>query len=380
MGLPSLFRLFWDFLYLGATAFGGPAMIAHIRRQIVEKREWLDGSTFDEGLALCQAIPGAIVMQVAAFVGLKLRGIKGALVVFVGFALPSFLLMMIFSMLYKEFKNISSVETVLAGLRVVIAAIVANATLSIGRKTLVSRIDLLISIIAAALFLTRLHPALVVIASAFLGLMLSNINTSHYIMETKANTSRFFLAFLSILLSGLLVLFLFNKEYFVLSTSMLRVDLFAFGGGFAAVPVMLHEIVDILGWLDKKTFLDGLLLGQVTPGSIIITATFIGYLKYGILGCVIATISVFTPSFLILIGIIPYYDKLRKYPQFNKMIHGILCSFAGLLAIVTYHFAVAISWNRWNIGLAIAVFIALLFKVEVIWVILAGILFTVLVL
>ena len=155
---------------------------------------------------------------------------------------------------------------------------------------------------------------------------------------------------------------------------MLRIDVFAFGGGFAAVPVFYHEIIDVNSWLDKKTFLDGIILGQITPGSIIITATFVGYLKFGLTGAILATLFVFTPSFLILMALVPFFDKLRTYPQFNKIINGVLCSFVGLLLIVTYHFGIEIHWSASSIILAVAALAALLLNVDVIWVILGGIL------
>lgn len=170
------------------------------------------------------------------------------------------------------------------------------------------------------------------------------------------------------------ILFFVNKEYFSLATIMLSIDLFSFGGGLAAMPMMYHELVDLFGWFDEKTFMDGVILGQVTPGSIIIAATFFGYMHFGIIGSIIATVCVFTPSFMILMGIIPFFDKLRSYPQFNKVINGILCSFVGLLTVVTYRFTIGIHWNLVNILFTLVAFGLLVRKVDVIWVILGGVL------
>ncbi len=370
---PSLTELFFTFLQIGATAFGGPAMVPHIRREIVEKRNWLDTSSFDNGIALCQAIPGAIVMQVAAYTGLKIRGIRGSVVCFVGFGLPAFLIMFVLSILYKEFKDVSAIKSIMSVLHIVIASMVAHAAYSFGKRTLKNAADYIIVIVAASLFMINLHPALEIIIAAFAGIILSKSKNTDHIEEVKAKTFRFFLLLISIVLFSLLILFFIDRKYFILSTVMLRIDLFAFGGGFAAVPVMFHEIIGIFNWLDKKTFLDGIVLGQITPGSIIIAATFIGYMKYGIPGSIIATIYVFTPSFLILMGLVPFFDRLRKYPQFSRAVNGILCSFVGLLIAVVWHFGMDITWNPFSIVLAIAVFIVLLFKVEVVWVILGGI-------
>ena len=369
---PSYIDLFITFFLMGLTAFGGLAMFAHVRTHIVDKKRWLDENTFDSGLALCQVIPGAIIMQLVTYIGLKLKGIRGAVICFIGFGLPSFLIMFILSVLYKHTKNISGVELVLTSLRVIIVAIVANAAYIFGKKNFRTVNDWIISAIAAGLFLTRLHPALVLLIAGLSGLLLSRKEMSLSEKSVKSKTFWFFLMVLVLTGISLLILFIFDRGYFTLATIMLRIDLFSFGGGLASMPIMYHELVDLYGWFDAHTFMDGAILGQVTPGSIIIAATFFGYMHFGILGSMLATIYVFTPSFLILMGIIPFFDKLRTYPQFNKVINGILCSFVGLLVIVTYRFTIGIHWNLINILLVLAAFILLVRKVEVIWVVLGG--------
>jgi chromate transporter len=376
---PSYIDLFLSFFWMGLTAFGGLAMFAHVRKHIVDKKKWMDAQTFDSGLALCQIIPGAIIMQLAAYIGLKLRGIKGAIVCFIGFGLPAFLIMFILSVIYKQSKNLSGVEIVLTGLRVIIVAIVANAAYIFGKKNFRNVNDWIISVIAAGLFLTRLYPALVLIIAGLLGLILTRKELTLSEKSVKSKTFRFFLWALLLVAIGTLTLFIFYRDYFTLATIMLRIDLFSFGGGLASMPIMYHELVDLFGWFDAHTFMDGAILGQVTPGSIIIAATFFGYMHFGILGSLIATISVFTPSFLILMGIIPFFDKLQTYPQFNRVINGILCSFVGLLVVVTYRFTIGIHWDLFNILFALTAFLLLLRKVDVIWVVLGGVLVSVLI-
>lgn len=375
---PSYFSMFSFFFWIGLTAFGGLAMTAHVRKKIVDRKHWLDESTFDSGLALCQVIPGAIIMQLAAYIGLKLRGIKGAVICFIGFGLPAFLVMLILSIIYKHSKNIEGVELILSGLRVVIVAIVANAVYLFGRKNFKNSYDWIIAAIAAALFLTKLHPALVLVVAGFLGLALTHKEFTEQTERVRTKTFRFFLWVLLGVVAGAGILFIVNKEYFTLATIMLRIDLFSFGGGLASVPIMYNELVDLFGWFDEKTFMDGIILGQVTPGSIIIAATFFGYMHFGFLGSALATLAVFTPSFLILMGIIPFFDKLRSYPQFDKVINGILCSFVGLLTIVTYRFTIGIHWNIVHILFTVIAFALLIRKVDVIWIVLGAVLLSVL--
>ena len=134
----------------------------------------------------------------------------------------------------------------------------------------------------------------------------------------------------ALLIGSLIVLYIAYKDLFYLASLMIKIDLFAFGGGFASVPLMLHEIVDVRGWMDSRTFMDGIALGQVTPGPIVITATFVGYLLYGFAGSVVASIAIFTPSFLILATAAPVFDRLKSSRYFSGITKGIFASFVGL--------------------------------------------------
>ncbi len=171
---------------------------------------------------------------------------------------------------------------------------------------------------------------------------------------------------------GFGTLYFLDRKLFDLATLMFRIDLFAFGGGFASVPLMFYEVVQVRQWLDSPTLLNGIVLGQVIPGPIVITATFIGYLLKCLLGGVTATICVFLPSFMVVVGTAPYFDRLRSSPYFRKVITGILCSFVGLLLTVTIRFALNIPWDFTRILLSVAALIALLLKVDVLWAVLAG--------
>lgn len=318
-------------------------------------------------------------MKLVAYVGLKLNGVRGAVVCFIAFGFPAFLIMFILSVLYKHSKNISGVELVLTGLRVIIVPIVANAAYIFGKKNFQNLNDWIIATVAAVLFLTRLHPALVLLIAALAGLLFSKEEMSRADKPVKSKTFWFFLLVLFLTVLSILLLYIFARGYFTLATIMLRIDLFSFGGGLASMPIMYHEMVDLYGWFDAKTFMDGAILVQVTPGSIIIAATFFGFIHFGFLGSILATIYVFIPSFLILMGVIPFFDKLRTYPQFNKVINGILCSFVGLLVIVTYRFTIGIHWNMINVLLALAAFVLLVRKVNVIWIVSGGIIVTILI-
>lgn len=357
-------------------------MVAYIQKMAVEDKHWLDKDSFGNGVALCQIIPGATAMQAAAYVGFKSRGIKGAAATYVGFGLSAFLLMTLLAAIYKSVINYPVSAFVFSCLQAIIVAIIANATISFGKVTLKDWKSVLITIFSIVLFGLKWNPITIIVLSAGLGILLGvknnsakNISLGKTLQQedkTKS-TIRHIISILAAYAVMLLVLFIFNKKLFVLSTLMFKIDLFAFCGGFASVPLMFHEIVDVRNFLDSKTFMDGIALGQVTPGPIVITATFIGYLHSGLFGAAIGTISIFLPSFLILTGIATVFDKLRTQKLFNEIVRGVLSLFVGLLFTVTIQFALNLHWGVVQIILGVAALIALLLKTDILYVVLLGI-------
>jgi chromate transporter len=219
------------------------------------------------------------------------------------------------------------------------------------------------------------NPIFVIVIAALLGLVFHDRQFTPRASASPMglrHSARPLLFLIAAAVSGFVLLFFIQRALFDLAALMFRIDLFAFGGGFASVPLMFHEIVEVRSWLDSPTFLNGIVLGQITPGPIVITATFVGYQLYGLIGGLIATVAIFLPSFLLVVGTAPYFDRLRRSHAFNQAIGGVLCSFVGLLLTVTIRFAGAISWDVPRLLLAGAAFIALLRKVDILWVVLIG--------
>jgi len=368
--------LFLSFFRLGLTAFGGPAMIAEIRKLSVGKKEWLSEASFRDGVSLCQIIPGATAMQAAAYVGLRSRGIGGAAASFIGFGLPACLYMLILSALYARAHALPAIVSVFSGLQVVVVAIVAHAAFTFGKTWLKDWKGVLIALAAAVMFGFGINPIGVIMFAGLCGLGLHYRQPVQGAAASDGRNSYSLKPLAWILLvaaSVFILLFLFERRLFDLAFVMTKVDLFAFGGGFSSVPLMFDEVVHVRGWMDGLTFLDGIALGQITPGPIVITATFVGYLQSGLMGAIIATIAIFLPSFLIVVVMVPYYDRLRSSPSFNHALRGILFSFVGLLLSVTIRFALDVPWDAVRIILAVGTFAALMFNVKLIYPVLAGI-------
>ncbi len=379
---PSLPLMFLSFFRLGLTSFGGPAIVAYIRRLVVEQKKWLDEESFRQGVALCQTIPGSTAIQNAGYVGLKLWGLSGATLNFVAFALPAFIFMMGLSALYVSFHTLPAVVSAFNGLNAVIVAIVANATVSFGLISLKTYKDIIITFVAAVAFYFGVNPVFVILLAALIGIGLYKTENVPGAASTSEKRPYSFLQ-LSLVLAGTAVFFgllLLDPQLFDLAAAMAKINIFAFGGGFAALPFMYHEFVDVRAWMDSTTLMNGIALGQVTPGPVVITSTFIGYIVRGPVGAIIATIAMFLPSFIILVVIVPYYDRLRGSSYFNKAITGIICSFVGLLLSVTLRFAFDVPWEPIRMALAAAAFVALLWKVDIFYVVIIGTIIAVLVL
>jgi chromate transporter len=373
-----VWQLSFAFLRLGLTAFGGPAMVAYIRDLAIKKNHWLSEESFKQGVAICQVIPGATAMQVAAYVGLRSAGPLGAIIAYVGFGLPAFLLMVILAALYQSAHDQATIISVFHGLQVIVIAMVANASLNFGKSTIKNWQDAILVLGVTGYLAMQGNPVVVIMASAMVGLFLfrgktgspeklSTINTSITFSHLKAPL------FLTLaLISGTAMLYLGNRQLFNISLVMAKVDLLAFGGGYGSIPLMFNEVVGVEKWLDGKTFMDGIALGQVTPGPIVITATFVGYLMASIPGALVGTVSVFTPSLIMLTLAVPYADRIQSHSLFQRGMHGILVSFVGLLLSVTIRFILTVHWDVPEGLLVVVAFVALQLKVDILWVVFGG--------
>jgi chromate transporter len=376
--MTSLKSLFTKVFKLGATAYGGPAMIGQIKETAVHRYGWLKEEEFMQGLALCQLIPGATMVQVVTYIGYRMRGIWGALAAAVAFILPAFIAILVLSAIYFEFHTLWFVQALFKGLGAMVVAIILHACITFGRSILKDWKVILIAVLSFFGFFFKLNFILIFILAAVAGLLL-HPKTS----KTKAAPSGgaplkvtkeylivgLLAAFICVLL---LVSYLIDPRITSLSLDLSKIGALAFGGGFTAIPLIQYEMVDRFHWLSTKEFLDGIALGQVTPGPILITATFIGYKVFNVLGATMATLGVFFPSFFILVILIPYHDRLKGVERVRMMEQGVLGSFIGMLALVLYNFGSASLVDIPRILMAAAAFFAIYKKIKLPYILLAG--------
>jgi chromate transporter len=383
--MPSLRSLFLRIFKLGATAYGGPAMISQIKEAAVNRYGWVKEGEFMRGVALCQLIPGATMVQIVTYIGYRVRGILGALTASVAFVLPAFIALLILSAIYFRFHNLWFIQALFKGLGAIVVAIILNACITFGRSVLKDWKVILIAALSFFAFFFQWNFVLIFVFAAVAGLLLrAKIPPMKAGPPGKAPMEeRKEKEYLIVVLLAAFICLLFIVSYLLdpritgLSLGLSKIGALAFGGGFTAIPLIQYEMVDRFHWLSTKEFLDGIALGQVTPGPILITATFVGYKVSSLLGAFMATLGVFSPSFFILVLLIPYHDRLRGVEKVRMMEQGVLGSFIGMLALVLYNFGKVSLVDIPRILMATAAFVAIYKKISLPYILLAGGIFSI---
>ncbi|MCX8027508.1 MAG: chromate efflux transporter [Thermodesulfovibrionales bacterium] len=371
---PSLLQIFLAFFRLGFISFGGPAMIQYINQTVVKDKKWLNHDEFTKGLVICQSLPGAIVVNTSAYYGYQLRGLKGMLLGFSAFLMPSFLIMLMFSMSYKVSQNLKIVMSIFQGLEVVVVAIVINACVRFCLDRLAKSIKgYVLALIYAGLLFSGVNPLFVIMLSAILGILLYKESPSTQNIKAHRDVPLSHIIFIAFVVFVFYVaMFVIDAKILELSFTMTKIALMSFGGVYTALPIMYHEVVETKMWLNSKTFMDGIALGQVTPGPVLINATFVGYNIAGLLGAFAATFAIFAPGPLLVLVMMPLFNKIATSRYFISSTKGMVVAFAGLLMFVSVKFGIAVSWDVVKIVFLMCSLIWLAFKNNVVTLALVG--------
>ncbi len=427
----TLGGIFLSFLKIGLTGFGGGlAVIAQIRTLAVYKRHWFTEHDFAEAFALAQSLPGTSAGNAVTYIGLRLRGWRGACVAMAGFILPSMLMMIVLAILYRHLREIPDTEHLFHGLNAAVVALIAVTAWRIGKNTLTKQWQwavTLFAFISVAVFSATIIE--VVLAAGLIGIYvdsfgekrwqrwrrmarlaarrrarLAELGRGHFISGylTRAMVEERFRqpalegveddaglkeerevdlttkpgpGLRSVGVLGLATMPIFAKLGLLLALSaiFLRIGAVTFGGGFVMVPLIEAEVVNTHHWLTHREFVEAFALGQITPGPVLITATFIGYRVAGTVGALVATITVFLPAFVMTAAAGSSLRRFRANRQVQAFLRGVTPAVVGLL--------VAAAWSigrhgihTW-IGLSIAAAAAavlLRFRVNPFWVIIGA--------
>jgi len=319
----TLPRLASYFLKLGATGFGGPVALAnHMRRDLVEGRGWISESEYEDGMAVATVCPGPLAYQLGVYCGYVRFGVRGALTVALAFALVPFLIVTAFAALYTRFAGSWELRALFYAVAPVIVALILKASWQLGRKTLKADAAGWGMAAVAAIVTVALQRELAVlfIGAGLLG-CLWYARGSKPPPAPKAAAGAL-LAFGGTGLQATAAkLFLF----------FFKTGLLVFGSGLVIAPFLKAYVVDQYHWLDDRQFLDAVAVGMITPGPVVITATFVGYLLDGFLGGLAATAGIFSPSVLLTIIAAPLLRRYRRNPYVQGFVKGVVAAVVGAL-------------------------------------------------
>lgn len=378
--MPSLGFLFLKVLRLGATAYGDPGMISQIKETFVNKYHWVEEGDFMRGLALCQLTPGATMVQMVTYSSYHIRGIWGAVAAGLAFVPPAFFAMLVLSAIYFKLQTLYFMQVLFKGLGAIVVAIVFNTCITFGRTILKDWKTALISLLSFVGFFMKWNILLIFFLAAMSGLLLRPKTYPKPAPFGERSYGRLIrrkellaLSILAACILGILAIsYVVDLRLATLFLSLTKIGALAFGGGYTAIALIQYEMIDRSHWLATKEFLDGIALGQVTPGPVLITATFVGYKISGLLGAFMATLGAFFPSFFILILLIPYHYRLGQVEKVRFMEQGVLGSFVGILALVLFNFGRASFVDIQSILIAIGAFFAIHKKIGLPYVLTVG--------
>ncbi|MDM5157281.1 chromate transporter [Bacillus sp. DX1.1] len=337
----SLIEIFLVSLKLGLTSFGGPvAHLGYFHHEYVQKRKWMDERSYGDLVALCQFLPGPASSQVGIGIGLSRGGILGAIVAWIGFTLPSVLVLVFFALLLQSFSVTEA--GFIHGLKLVAVAIVAHALWGMAQKLTPDRNRATIAIITAAIALlwpSAWTQVVLILLAGGIGWLLYREHTIPPATETRIPVSRT-IAVTCILLFFSLLFFLPIlrplSDWIAMFDSFYRSGALVFGGGHVVLPLLENEFV-LNGIMTKEQFLAGYGLTQAVPGPLFTFAAYIGVSLDGIPGATLATIAIFLPAFLLVIGVLPFWDYLRRQPSIQGALFGINAAVVGILLAAFYN-------------------------------------------
>ena len=368
-GSTSLWTLCLLFLRLGTTAFGGPAAhIAMMEDEVVRRRRWMTQNEFLDLLGAANLIPGPNSTELAIHIGHRQAGWRGLLVAGISFILPAMLIVMAFAWAYVRYGSLPQVAGVLYGVKPVIIVIVLQALWSLGRTAIKSTFLAFVAAASLALTLFRMHELLVLLTAGVVVALTrftwrrlkrsvhlsASVSPLMLLLQTSAAVTAPF---------GLWALFLF----------FLKVGAVLYGSGYVLLAFIRADLVERWHWLTETQLLDAIAVGQVTPGPVFTTATFIGYVLGGTHGALIATLGIFLPAFFFVAVSGPLVPRIRKSPVAGAFLDGVNVAALALMVVVTYQLGRTAIVDLKTIALALTSALLLFhFRVNSAWLILGG--------
>ncbi|MBU7594968.1 chromate transporter [Metabacillus halosaccharovorans] len=328
---------------LGFTSFGGPiAHLGYFHEEYIRRRKWMDEKSYADLVALCQFLPGPASSQVGIGIGVMRAGVLGGITSFIGFTLPSVLALIIFALILQGF-DVADAGWI-HGLKIVAVAVVAHAILGMAQKLtpdLKRKTIALLALVGTLLWQSAFTQVGVIIIAAFVGFLLYKDHTESEESRVEFPISKGFAIVCLSLFFGLLILLPILREmtsisWIAMFDSFYRSGSLVFGGGHVVLPLLEREFVPT-GWLSEEAFLAGYGAAQAVPGPLFTFAAYLGAVINGWQGGLIATVAIFLPAFLLILGTLPFWDTLRRNPKIKGALLGVNAAVVGILISAFYH-------------------------------------------
>ena len=328
----SLWQLVLYFLKLGTTGFGGPvALASYMHKDLIEDKKWITDEDYKEGITLAQLMPGPMATQLAIYLGYVDYKIIGATLVGIAFVLPSFIMVVLLGMAYVHFNGLPWMQSLFYGVSAAVIGIIAISSYRLTNKTIGKDKVLwfIFIVIAAVTFITKNENVYVILSAGVLTTFIQ------YIKHRKDN---------SINIKASLFPF-FNSNFLLQASTVVTVDnqllkiflffakagTFVFGSGLAIVPFLYGGVVKEYQWLTEKQFLDAVAVAMITPGPVVITVGFIGYIVAGFKGATLAALGVFLPCYILTVLPAPYFKKFAKNIYIKAFVDGVTAAAIGAI-------------------------------------------------
>ena len=318
----SLSRFVGYFLWLGTIGFGGPiALAGHMQQDLVDERGWISREDYVEGLALAQLAPGPLAAQLAIYLGYLRAGVLGATLVGVAFILPSFLMVLVLSAAYVRFGGLAWMQGMFYGIGAAVIGIIARSAFKLTKITLGK--DRMLWAIFGVLAVSTAWTSREIIWLFLLGGVVAMLVKSFPVRARVGSAAGLFLA--TAVLPA-------NSRLWEIFLYFAKAGMFVFGSGLAIVPFLYGGVVQGHHWLTDRQFVDAVAVAMITPGPVVITVAFIGYLVAGAKGATAAALGVFLPVYLVVVVLAPSYKRWAKNPQLNAFVRGVTAAAAGAIA------------------------------------------------
>ncbi len=330
----SLFRLALLFLKIGCLGFGGGmATIALMEQEVVRRRRLLDAEEFLHGVGLGQVL-GPFAVNASTFVGYRLYGLPGALLCAGAFLTPSVLLVIGLSWLYFTYHRIPALQGAMAGLGPVVIALILGAAWSMGRKALPAWPTWAVAALALGASLLKTNPVYTLVAAGALGLLLGKSRLAGQGSDQRqvaAAPPHAPKRQSGVTPLGIVGPLMAAGSLGSMAAAFVKIGLVFFGGGFVLIPILHARLVETLHWLTPQEFLDGVAISNLTPGPIAVLATFTGFRLHGIPGALVATLALFAPATILMLGLSWQYEQLKGTRRAQDFLAGVTPAVVGLM-------------------------------------------------